>query len=387
MKLALHIGTARTGTTTLQVWFEANRAALSVQGIRYPTTPGIKNHRRLMVYALDSSPTEGALTGLGIRTPDDHEEFRSRMRSEMAQEVAKSAEAGEHTWIMSSELLHSRINSPAMVARLAALLRPNFDQITVYLHLRPQVDLLISNATQVAKGGRPVTRADLTRASVGEKSNFYNYDKFVGHWESVFGAQNLRLVSYKTTPDITRFMIDTLGIDPVPLTPVVSVNPGLDWRAIALSNAVHAGFADLGIGLRPFFHLETMPGQDRLQMGRSLSQEVQARFDASNTRLAQRRSDITLEELTPDWAAFDETGNLGIVEGPCAYAPQIAHVIRRLTQDAAMERWRRHIAEGHLAAHVGDAEGLSRAKAAAKAVAAELDALGYVWDTEPAATA
>ncbi len=376
MKLALHIGTARTGTTTLQTWFSANRAGLADQGICYPTSPGVKNHRRLMIYAFDTVVSESMLTNLGIRSESDHEAFRSKTREDLAHEIALSQEMGHHTWIMSSELLHSRIAKPSMINRLNALLKPHFSQITVYLHLRPQVDLLVSNASQTARNGAQVNRADLTRHGVSAVSNFYNYNNFVTNWEGVFGAQNLRLVPYRRIPDITGFMIDELLIDTSRLPPVVSVNPSLDWQALALSNAVQTGFAKLGLGKAPGLFLDEMKGSERLQLGRALAQELQARFDDCNTKLSQRRSDITFEELTPDWSQHDEIGNLDIVEAPCLFAPQVALVMRRLAQDNAMERWRRHIAEGRLAAVTGDMAALDAAKRAAKDVAAELEALG-----------
>lgn len=37
----LHIGTEKTGTTTLQSFLSKNRDALSKQGIIYPKSPGI----------------------------------------------------------------------------------------------------------------------------------------------------------------------------------------------------------------------------------------------------------------------------------------------------------------------------------------------------------
>lgn len=376
MKLALHIGTARTGTTTLQVWFAGNRAGLGEQGICYPTSPGVENHRHLMVYALEFAPSEPVLAEFGIHSPDDHEAFRSQLRTDLAREVEASRAQGHRVWLMSSEHLHSRIATPAMITRLHALLKPHFDDITVYLHLRPQVELLISNATQRARGGRPVNRAELTRPSVSGISNYFNYNKFVTNWEGVFGADNLRLVPYRTIPDMTGFMIDQLQIDARRLSEVIRVNLGLDWRTLALANAVHAGFAGQNLGNAPPFHLDDMPGSDRLQMGRLVAQEVQARFDDSNTKLAKRRKDITVEDLTPDWSQHDETGNLSVVEAPCLFAPQLAHMVRRLAQDSAMERWRRHIAEGRVAALTGNAEALDRAKREAQAAAAELDALG-----------
>lgn len=388
MKLALHIGTARTGTTTLQTWFAANRAGLAEQGICYPVSPGDKNHRRLMVYALDTVLSEPVLTGAGIRSESDHETFRSKMREDLAREMTFSRETGQKIWLMSSELLHSRIAKPSMITRLHALLKPHFDQITVYLHLRPQVDLLISNASQTVRNGKPVNRADLTRHGVSAISNFYNYNNFTTNWEAVFGAQNIRLVPYRRIPDITRFMIDELLIDNRHLSPVVSVNPSLDWQAMALSNMVHSGFAKLGLGKPPGLYLDEMKGSDRLQLGRALAQELQARFDDSNTKLTTRRSDITFDELTPDWSQHDELGNLEIVEAPILYAPQVALVMRRLAQEHAMERWRRHIAEGRLAAMTGDLDALDAAKRAAKDVAAELESLGraIAGETETAST-
>ena len=376
MKLALHIGTARTGTTTLQVWCAANRAGLDEQGVCYPTSPGDKNHRRLMVYALDTIASEPVLTGAGIRSESDHEAFRSKMRDDLSAEMAVSRDLGQHTWLMSSELLHSRIAKPSMITRLHALLRPHFDEITVYLHLRPQVELLISNASQSARNGKPVNRADMTRHGVSAISNFFNYNNFIANWEAVFGAPNLRLVPYRRIPDITHFMISELQIDDSRLPAVVSLNPSLDWQALALSNVVHSGFAKLGLGKPPGLYLDELKGTDRLQLGRALAQELQARFDDCNTKLANRRSDITFEELTPDWTRHDEVGNLDIVEAPCLYAPEMAQVLRRFAQDRAMEQWRRHMAEGRLAALTGDVEGLEAAKHAANAAAAELDAFG-----------
>jgi hypothetical protein len=270
-----------------------------------------------------------------------------------------------------------------MITRLYALLKPHFTEITIYLHLRPQVDLLVSNASQSVRSGRPVNRADLTRQGVSAISNFFNYNNFLTQWEAVFGAQNIRLVPYRRTPDITQLLIKDLGIDASRLPPVVSVNPSLDWQAMAVSNILHAGFAKLGLGKPPGFYLDEMKGADRLQLGRRLAQEIQARFDDCNAKLAKRRSDITLADLTPDWTQHDELGNLDIVEAPCLFAPQMAQVLRRFAQDQAMERWRRHIAEGRLAALTGDATGLENAKRLARDAAAELESLGRPIAGEP----
>ena len=381
MKLILHIGTAKTGTTSLQGWFSTNRDALGQQGVWYPRAPGAENHRKLMAYARDTDKPDPSFAKFGIRTPADHTAFRTRLRQELALEVEVSRRLRHHTWVISSEHLHSKVTTPAMMQRLHDLLSPLFDQITVYLHLRPQIDLLVSNASQRARMGRPVTRADLTRDAVSTSSSYFNYNKIVDHWEQVFGAENLVLKPFRRMPDMLGFMTQMLGLDLSRLTALDRANRGLDWRSLALANTVNAGFAALKLGTPPDFHLDDMPGSDRVQLGRALAQEMQALFDASNAKLAKRRSDVTADDLTPDWSAYATASNLHLIEAPCLFADQLTHMVRRFAQDRAMEQWRRHMAEGRLAALTGDNAGLKRAKRLAAEAAAELDALGLTVDT------
>lgn len=376
MKLALHIGTAKTGTTTLQRWFADNRDGLGKQGVWYPVAPGAENHRRLMVYARDTSKPDASFAKNGVKTAADHKAFRTRLQHKLERELQGSAKRGHRIWVMSSEHLHSKINSPAMITRLRDLLVPMFEEVTVYLHLRPQVDLLISNSSQRARMGRPVTRAELTRDAVSTSSSYFNYNRIVSHWEAAFGAEKLRLTPFKRRPDMLGLMIEMLELDMTRLAPVVRANRGLDWRAIGLANVVNAGFAAANLGEPPDFHLDGMPGTERLQLGRQLAQELQARFDDSNAKLAARRSDVTASDLVPDWSVYSEASNLALVEAPCLFTEQLTYMIRRFAQDTAVERWRRHMAEGRLAALGGDEPGLKRAKRLAEEAAAELDRLG-----------
>jgi hypothetical protein len=54
MKLILHIGTHKTGTTSLQAWLANNREALAANGVSYPhaTVAHGSGHHRLKDLAL-----------------------------------------------------------------------------------------------------------------------------------------------------------------------------------------------------------------------------------------------------------------------------------------------------------------------------------------------
>ncbi|MEO8243516.1 MAG: hypothetical protein ABI832_14520 [bacterium] len=378
MKLALHIGTAMTGTSSLQGWFAANRVGLAVQGLCYPLSPGASSHRKLMAYARDTGKADPVFATFGIGNAQSHESFRERLRTDMARELEVRRAKGQQICVMSCELLHSKINTAGMIARLKGLLEPLFDEITVYLHLRPQVDMLVSFASQRCRMGRPVNRAELTQAAFGPQNNLYNHNKIVGLWETGFGAGSLRLIPYKTTPDMIGVISALFGLDRSQLGAVEPEHRELDWRAILLANAVSAGLSALQLDLFIGGLLDGMPGDEGLQLGRRLAQDLQERFAITNLQLADRRSDITLEDLTPDWPTYAEASNLHLIEAPSLFPEQLAHLVRRLAQDRAVAEWRRHMAEGRLAALTGDKAGLERAKRFIQQAAKALDALGYV---------
>jgi len=363
MKLILHIGTPRTDTKALQRWFATHRDGLTARGVRYARAPGAENHRDLMLFARDHDPADKSLRQFGITSPETHEAFRRKLADGIAAEVAANGDA--RVFVMSNEQIFSRITSPQTAGRLRDLLTPLFDEITVYLHLRPQVDLMMSNASQLARDGKQVTQAEFTRPGIGPNNFFYGYDRFVQIWEKVFGAGAIRLVPFRRDPDMTAVLIRDLGLtDAVADMTLPDGTDGdvtLDWRAMALANTVNRGLSDAGLPQMNYF-LDTMTEIEPVQPGRALAQDVQRRFDAANAALAVRRSDITHEDLTPDWSRYTPEGNLHLIEAPCVFPGQIAQVIHRYAQELALAKWQRAVSEGKLAALQGDDRALQQAQ-------------------------
>ncbi|MFN3867408.1 MAG: hypothetical protein ACK4MD_11960, partial [Demequina sp.] len=110
MKLVLHIGTPKTGTTTLQRWFAGNRAAVLAQGVWYPETLGAENHRKLTTHARDSDRPDDSFARLGIRGPEDHARFRRDLEAAFDAEADRARAAGARAALISNEHLWSRIN-------------------------------------------------------------------------------------------------------------------------------------------------------------------------------------------------------------------------------------------------------------------------------------
>lgn len=356
MKLSLHIGTPKTGTTSCQQWFAANRAQLRAQGIIYPTSLGEVNHRAITSYSLNTHRMTGAFKLPNVDTAAEHEVLRAELRMHFAAEVEQHSQA--HHWVVSNEHLYSRITTFEMIGRVKEFFAPHFEEISVYLHLRPQVDLLISNTSQNARSGQKVSLAIVTRPAIGPKNDFFNYDGITNRWETVFGAQNVHLVPFRKTANITDYLIQKIGIDSRDTSKIPYQNEAFGWRNMALVNAFGDGVSQLG-NLSETLFLDQLPAPEKLQIGLEVAREVQSRFDSRNAQLAARRSDITVDDLTPDWARYDAPPNIHKLEESSVFAEPLTYLINRYRQEVLLERGRALLAEAELAIITGqnDARG------------------------------
>ncbi|HUB49103.1 MAG TPA: hypothetical protein VMB73_29355 [Acetobacteraceae bacterium] len=135
----LHIGTEKTGTTTLQHMLAARRTELMEFGFCFAAAPGCANHVALALFAAPEnmpgdydipSKQEGGF---------DEAMFARHFSAELA-----ALPDHAHTVIYSSEFCHSRLIEDSQVAKLAVLLRRHFASVRVLVYLRRQDELACS---------------------------------------------------------------------------------------------------------------------------------------------------------------------------------------------------------------------------------------------------
>lgn len=140
----LHIGTEKTGTTSIQEFLHLNRRALASQGIHVPVRLGRPEHIALAHAVLDedkrfsrrNGPHGPGRTGAG--------RMRARAARLITAELARARATGARTVILSSERLGALIDRPEEMARLRALLSPLFQRVDIVVYLRPQPDFATS---------------------------------------------------------------------------------------------------------------------------------------------------------------------------------------------------------------------------------------------------
>src|SRR5271163_1194160 len=104
----LHIGTEKTGTTSIRNFLAQNRATLLAQGYLYPTAAGEPGHGALTAFALDDSKSDSTRLALGIDRPDLVPAFRQDLLAAFDKEIAAS---GASQIIVSNELLSTRLRT------------------------------------------------------------------------------------------------------------------------------------------------------------------------------------------------------------------------------------------------------------------------------------
>lgn len=376
LKLILHIGTEKTGSTSFQAWGNRNRDRLRDQGVWYSRALGQTNHIAAYVWALDTFGPDDGLRRLGLGDATAYGAFRSALPDKLAQEVDQARAENCHSFVISCELFHSRLQHPQQVENLHRLVSGLFDDITVFCVLRPQIDVGVSHLATRARVLTPVTAQSL--AWIRPDNLYFNYEWLVAKWSEVFGPDALRLIPYRTHPDLHQVLARFLNLDITDFVVPPRANTALDIGTIALTNTLsHLPDPEkhsLRVYLRP--SLEQLTCTERPNPGHALARQVQDLFHATNADLASGRDDITLADLEPDWSRYDGPGNLDRLEDMTALADHLPDLLRDLQIRNSQLALKLKLLQAERAIERGNLDNATRFLSAAKAETAKLLPMG-----------
>jgi len=192
MKLVLHVGTEKTGTTSIQSWLEANKSELSRRKV-FLSDVLEKPSNRALGHAFQDDVDHYFLP-MGVTTLRGVEAFRKQLTHELRSEVRVAAENHDYM-VISSEQLQSRLLSTQEVVRLAHFMRELFPEITVVCYLRHQLEMRRSFYSTLVRMGYTNALEDFD-ADIDEASRYYNHEALIKRWETAFGHDNLLLREY-----------------------------------------------------------------------------------------------------------------------------------------------------------------------------------------------
>jgi hypothetical protein len=205
MKIYMHIGTEKTGTTTLQNFFNLNRVKLREQNTLYPISPGVENHAKLSVYSMDHERNDELKKIFNIFKKGDLLKFRSKFEKDFMSEVKRF---NPKKIILSNEHCSTRLLHDDEIYRLKELLGYVSRDVKIVVYLRRQDDYYISTySTWIKCGGTNKIRMpnDYDSAYI---QNRYNYKVLLDRWAKFFGMDNLIVRVFEKEQMVGNSLLD-----------------------------------------------------------------------------------------------------------------------------------------------------------------------------------
>ncbi|AOS97767.1 hypothetical protein AUP74_02364 [Microbulbifer aggregans] len=190
MKAIVHIGTEKTGTSTIQEFFNLNRARLMKIGVAYLKSPGPINNRKLATYCMRDDFIDDHIKQLGLLDHERRQEWKREFLAEFQGEI-QGLGSGAQSVVISSEHFHSRLRGRDEVQNLKEILEPYFDDIQIVVYLRRQDELAVSHYSTHLKTGK--FRDEVLDSRVSADNSYFDYYGLAKKWSEVFGFENVTL--------------------------------------------------------------------------------------------------------------------------------------------------------------------------------------------------
>jgi hypothetical protein len=305
MRVVLHIGVEKTGTSSIQAHLHRHARKLQVHGVLYPARLGFRNQVHLVTALTPFDASEDLRSWAGIRGEAEHAAFRDRVLASLGAQVARSRPS---CLLLSTEHFSSRCGE-ASVERLRGFLSDLADEVRVVVYLRRQDDAIASlySTYLKAQGGQDFDY-------LVDAAWWLDYDRLLSVWAGVFGREAMAVRLFP--PRAGTLLEDFAAAAGLPALPSGAaderVNPSLDQRNLLLLeriNAVLPLYRDGAVnpdrgGLVAF--LERRSKGPRFGLARSEREALLARHAAGNERVRAayfpelpRLFDETLPEAGP----------------------------------------------------------------------------------------
>lgn len=178
--LYLHIGSHKTGTTSIQHFLVSRRDELAKRGYAYPVCDNGVNLGGGMAGRLDETPEHRKATSAG------------RLR-----QTVKIIREGEAQTVIGSSEGFSYMTDGEEITTLARKLGRSFDKIKIITYLRRQDQFAVSHHQEGANpqtkpaakmhGHRPTALPETSPL----QAQYLDYNSRIGHWADAFGDDNV----------------------------------------------------------------------------------------------------------------------------------------------------------------------------------------------------
>lgn len=217
MKAYLHIGTEKTGTTSIQHFLRKNRKPLLDYGLFNPSSTGEYNDHDLVVAAYGADRQDDNTIKRSLNDPGLLEDYSFKIIQKLNKEIrCHKASKQKLSMVFSSEYIHSRLTTETELRSLKQILESiGFQTIVIVIYLRNPVEIAASLYSSSIKSG-----STHPQPPPPNHSYFYNvchHQNSLMRFAKVFGEEALiprlyRRPDLKDASVVTDFL-KVLGVD------------------------------------------------------------------------------------------------------------------------------------------------------------------------------
>lgn len=294
MRFCVHIGTAKTGTTSIQRFLRRNSARLRAHGMATSRTLGERSQVALAVMALPDQPLLRLHRRLGLDTPRQVHQYKARHTDALRDELD---DVTSQTVLLSCEQLSWLPDSDESVQRFADWTSGFTDDVDIVVYLRRQDSMLLAHYSQQLRSGHIGSFEVPSPAATGPGSR-YDYLSLVRRWERAFGRDALKVRVFERAQLVAGDVIDDyLTVIGLPLAVrwhrPARRNRSLDRDGMEFLRLMNrhipdrsAGREPLRVDLAPLVEKIAADGP-RLALPAEQSAQFMARFEADNAIIAR----------------------------------------------------------------------------------------------------
>lgn len=190
MRIFLHIGGAKTGTSTIQECLLQNKPRLAELGYSYLHMDGRNEYRDLPAYCMNQERFDKYFKINFVTNSEQRRIFDENFLSRFDHKM-HSLPINTHTVIISSEHLSARLRKPEEIVRLKELLFNYSSHVEICYYIREQAAKVTSAYSTKIKSGGTLSFDEYFLEAESRRDIDYNH--VLEKWEAVFGQENIHL--------------------------------------------------------------------------------------------------------------------------------------------------------------------------------------------------
>ena len=217
-QLIIHIGTEKTGTSSIQKVLSENRERLIDHNILYPRIFGKVNHSYLSSACLDDDVFDNLKAHILAHENWTLAQLRSHLQNGFGDEL--NAHNNVSRILVSTELIHSRLVRSSEIERMLDFFSDHVDEIRIILLIRRQDRLAVSRFSTALRAGYTdfdtvfgdLAAHQYTRCPPHKLPNdlldYYDYQKLIERFIPYLGKENIHVGLYEegTTVGVEQFL-------------------------------------------------------------------------------------------------------------------------------------------------------------------------------------